>query len=1193
MTRLNIAKTLCLIVAVTVLSSYTHAQHTDNDQNVVGIAILAAISEQAIKLESQKRYGEAEPLRRQHLTLAEKNNTGIQDSLFDLAINLGYHQKRYREAEPLWRRHLELAEKKKQNVKDAIYWLADNLRKQKRDQEAEPLWRRHLELAEKNKSDVKNSLSWLASNLNSQKRYSEEEPLRRQHLALAEKNNTGIRDSLLFLAGNLEKQKRYKETEPLLRRQLTIAEKSGNPEDPDILKSLERLAENFLKREIPSQELPVRRRILERLSNIYKAENKRVLSAQTELANVLNKLERFTDAEKILRTAVIVSARLKETPNAIYIKNLEALAQNLSLQKRYKEAEEFLHKAIKKRQKKNAWKSYVVLLGLYKTWKKNDLALQTSLKAIQNSKGLSLTESSGENQFIKIALLADAAMIINNGGYTSEAIDRLNVLLQQLSSLEPNRIKPEHVYKFHFLKAHINLFLANIHFEEHHYKSTLNYLKPHLQIMENYPEANLKDSHIFGLILNTWSISKVESNLHKVEQYFKKLKSKIIKSYGQDSRYLIMAQFIEFEILVSKDQFDLALEFLPKRMERMERWQLVGRSMISSWRRRIVLAFMKLSIAEKYYGMALKYADQFYDLTLKPEIHAGLQSIEFEQTPTAPKNIHLYSKFVIDFYIRNYEREPFADKNFNQWDKAFQIKQLSSSSTVDVQLRKMANRSQAENGPLNKLVRQKQDTIIKLKSLYKLLMDGYTKGQKLPESLNSKQVQKQIKLENIKVNSLNNDIKKQFPRYTELTRRKILSFPEVQDLLQEGEVLITFINNSRGDKTHLFLVRQNKYKVLTVNLGSGELEQLVKRIRKSITPVNGRVPNFDLGASFKLFDTLLGPAKEFFKSARHLIFIPRGPLLSIPFGILTTDRAEKIASPIKSGTIRGLEVVDTPRVYSRGSTYKSAAWLLKKYALTTLPSVASLKLLRRVAKKSKAHHPFIGFGDPILLGKAKKHNNVNMTSLYRGGIADVNKVRQLQPLPETSFELHQIAKILNADEKEALYLRERATETKVKSVKLETNKVIAFATHGLLSTETRQLGEIIEPALVMTPPKFASKKDDGLLTASEIAQLKLDADFVILSACNTAAGQNKNAEGLSGLAKAFFYAGARSLLVSHWPVESKSATKLTTTLFKKLRENPNLSKTEAFRQSMLLMASAEEKSHPFYWAPFSIIGDGR
>ena len=141
--------------------------------------------------------------------------------------------------------------------------------------------------------------------------------------------------------------------------------------------------------------------------------------------------------------------------------------------------------------------------------------------------------------------------------------------------------------------------------------------------------------------------------------------------------------------------------------------------------------------------------------------------------------------------------------------------------------------------------------------------------------------------------------------------------------------------------------------------------------------------------------------------------------------------------------------------------------------------------------------------------------------------------------------------------------------------------------------ETRKLGSVVEPALVLTPPDKATEEDDGLLTASEIAQLKMDADFVILSACNTAAGEEGNAEGLSGLAKAFFYAGARSLLVSHWPVESKAATKLTTTLFKNLKDNPNLSRAEAFRRSMMSLASVPETSHPFFWAPFSVVGEGR
>ena len=79
-----------------------------------------------------------------------------------------------------------------------------------------------------------------------------------------------------------------------------------------------------------------------------------------------------------------------------------------------------------------------------------------------------------------------------------------------------------------------------------------------------------------------------------------------------------------------------------------------------------------------------------------------------------------------------------------------------------------------------------------------------------------------------------------------------------------------------------------------------------------------------------------------------------------------------------------------------------------------------------------------------------------------------------------------------------------------------------------------------EPALVLMPPKVGTKADDGLLLASEIAQLKLNADWVVLSACNTAAGEGPDGEGLSGLAKAFFYAGTRALLVSHWRISSQA-----------------------------------------------------
>jgi CHAT domain-containing protein len=301
--------------------------------------------------------------------------------------------------------------------------------------------------------------------------------------------------------------------------------------------------------------------------------------------------------------------------------------------------------------------------------------------------------------------------------------------------------------------------------------------------------------------------------------------------------------------------------------------------------------------------------------------------------------------------------------------------------------------------------------------------------------------------------------------------------------------------------------------------------------------------------------------------------VPDAGLQSLPFGVLIT--AKPVAPP---GEI---------------AEYRQFAWLAKKYAIASLPAEVSLRALRRFAKVARAEQPIIGLGNPLLEGASGPARTLQAAALFpRGAIANVDEVRKLPRLPETADELRQIARAPGAKPQD-LYPREAATETNLKRLDLSRYRTLAFATYGLMEGEFRGMAE---PALVLTPPKQGTAIDDGRLTASEVAELKLNADWVILSACNTAASDGTpGAAGFSGLAKAFLYAGSRALLVTHWSVPSDAATELTTRLFREHSANPGIGRAQALRRAMLLVMNDPQKSqfaHPTYWAPFALVGEG-
>jgi CHAT domain-containing protein len=283
--------------------------------------------------------------------------------------------------------------------------------------------------------------------------------------------------------------------------------------------------------------------------------------------------------------------------------------------------------------------------------------------------------------------------------------------------------------------------------------------------------------------------------------------------------------------------------------------------------------------------------------------------------------------------------------------------------------------------------------------------------------------------------------------------------------------------------------------------------------------------------------------------------------------------------------------------------------------------------LRRFARASRATSRFAGFGNPLLLGS---DGNDRRAALKQAcpkdapaapmrvagravpfavgrklrGLADVEALRHQAPLPETADELCAVARELGSPEG-SVYLGAKATEATVRALStsgtLARYQIIHFATHGLLAGETEQLAQsLVEPALLLTPPGTATEEDDGLLSASEVAQLKLDADWVVLSACNTAGGGEKgDAEALSGLARAFFYAGARALLVSHCAVDSDAAVKLTTKAFAALEADPRISRAEAMRLAEhATMADTSRPqhwvpaAHTSVWGPFVVVGEG-
>jgi CHAT domain-containing protein/tetratricopeptide (TPR) repeat protein len=532
--------------------------------------------------------------------------------------------------------------------------------------------------------------------------------------------------------------------------------------------------------------------------------------------------------------------------------------------------------------------------------------------------------------------------------------------------------------------------------------------------------------------------------------------------------------------------------------------------------------------------------------------------------------------------LRGLRRQVSPDQSDAFLEESFEVVQEGMITSAGSAMNQLAARFSAGTDKLAELVRAKQDLDAKLVSLNKIVLEQLAKAPADRRPDVEKQIHNTVKSTETQLNEISQSLRNQFPDYAELERPSMLELKKVQSLLsdEEGLIVLDTVSNSVWAVSHTDALWQvtksdgNTVKA-SVRLMRNAIASGVRGASAVETVDEEVTTSYDYSANYELYRDLLQPVESVFKGKRKLIFVLDGITSSIPPAAL---------------------VLSDPTGY-RGA---SVDWLIKHYAVTVLPSVSSLRTLRGHSQLAEAPKPLRGYADPVFNRHATtqvKNTSRGFTSFYRGGFADLDGLSTaLQKLPETADELKAVASSVGASSSDII-LGDAATETAVKTDNLDDYRIVYFATHGLLAGEvSAATREKAEPAIVLSLPQTPTRLDDGLLMASEVAQLKLRSDWVVLSACNTAAGDEPGAEALSGLARAFFYAGARTLLVSHWPVESQSAVSLMTNTFRAMSEDNFVSASVALQTAILaVMNDADHPrwSEPAYWAPFILVGEPR
>jgi CHAT domain-containing protein/TPR repeat protein len=355
------------------------------------------------------------------------------------------------------------------------------------------------------------------------------------------------------------------------------------------------------------------------------------------------------------------------------------------------------------------------------------------------------------------------------------------------------------------------------------------------------------------------------------------------------------------------------------------------------------------------------------------------------------------------------------------------------------------------------------------------------------------------------------------------------------------------------DKSYLFVLTKNQdaahaapdLQVYILNIKQKELADRTHRFRQRLASLD--VSFADLAGS--LYDCLLKPAQAQLRLKTALVIVPDGVLWELPFQALMSARNR---------------------------------YLIEDGAISYAPS---LTVLREMTKLRRSH-PALASAQPTLLAFGNPVIGKETTARVQSMLMD----EKLLPLPEAEHQVKLLGQLYGTAQSR-IYVGVEAREDRVKA-EAARYRILHLATHGILNDASPMYSQVVLSQSAEDP------NNDGLLEAWEIMNLDLKADLVILSACETARGRVGAGEGLIGLSWALFVAGCPTTVVSQWKVESVSTTELMSEFHRHLKaimdnRGVRMSKAEALRQAALKLLRGRQYSHPFYWAAFVVVGDGR